>query len=303
MGKELHAAGVALRDVCLRLVHTLIAFYAKVTSDWIFSLSALLAYNLLMSTLPSVLVMIAAAGFILGALSPSIVADLTAGIVHQLPPGVGQPLVDAAVASLKEHANIALAFGLVSAAFFVSRLFIVIEDCFGIIFVLPSRSLLRQNLMAFKMMLLYLVVLPFIFLGGTLVDGFAALVLGDRARTMGGLIFLFGLGVNFLAAALLFGTIYLVVPNQAVRLRQVWKGTLTSAALLVVYRILFPLYQARFLTATDPASLIGLVVVVLIFFYYLGAILLLGAEVNAWAAGQRTRQNTVDSILHGQRPA
>ncbi len=274
-----------VRDGIQRLVHTLTAFYAKITADWIFSLSALLAYNFLMSAFPSVLVMIAVVGIILGKLSPTIIDDLTASIVHQLPPGVGQPLVDAAVASLQQHANIALAFGLLSAAFFVSRLFIVIEDCFGIIFVLPSRSLLRQNLMAFGMTLLYLVLLPFLFLDGTIVTGLATLVLHEHADAMTTPIYLLGLVVNFLSAALLFGTIYVVTPNQPVRLRHVWKGALMSAALLVVYHVLFPLYQARFLTDVDPASLIGLVLVVLIFFYYLGAILLLGAEVNAWAAG------------------
>jgi membrane protein len=154
--------------------------------------------------------------------------------------------------------------------------------------------------MAFAMTLLYLVLLPFIFLDGTLVSGLATFVLKEHTGAMTTPIYLLGLFVNFLSAALLFGTIYVVTPNQPVRLRHIWRGALLSAALLVIYHLLFPLYQSRFLTDVDPASLIGLVLIVLIFFYYLGAILLLGAEVNAWVAGQQTRQHTVDSILHGR---
>lgn len=288
MQSHFNAAGVATRDAGRRLMRTLRAFYAKITADWMFSLAALLAYNLLMSALPSVLVMIAAVGFLLGRISRTILAALIAGIVERLPPGVGQPLVDAAVASLQQHASIALTFGLLSAAFFVSRLFIAIEDCFGIIYALPSRTPLRQNLMAFAMTLLYLMLLPFVFLDGTIVNGLAAIVRYGGAPTTTVAGYLLGLGVNFVSAALLFGTILLVVPNRSVRLSQVWRGTLISAVLLVVYHVLFPIYQARFLTSVDPTSLIGLILVVLIFFYYLAAILLLGAEVNAWIAGRRS---------------
>src|SRR5579884_795452 len=155
MRSDFSRVRVTIRDAGRRLFGTLRAFYAKITADWMFSLAAMLAYNMFMSAFPSVLVMIAAVGFLLGQLSPTIIGALKAGIIHRLPPGIGQPLVDAAVASLQQHAGIALAFGLVSAAFFVSRLFIAIEDCLGIIFALPSRSALRQNLMAFAMTLLY----------------------------------------------------------------------------------------------------------------------------------------------------
>jgi YihY family inner membrane protein len=284
------------------LVQLLWAFYAKLNSDWIFALSGLLAYNLLMSTFPILLVLIAVTGFFLGSLSPAIKEDLIAGIVEHLPPGVGKPIVDAVVASLSQSAGVALVVGVLSGLFFGSRLFIVVEDCFGIIFLLPSRRPLQQNLMALGLMLLYLVLLPLIFLESTLINALAALLLHNQSRAMGLQIGLLSLVVTYLLAVLLFASIYLVVPNRQVRWREVWKGTLLSAALLVVYQQVFPLYQAYFLTPTNPGSLIGLVLVILIFFYYLAFILLLGAEVNAWTAGQRARSTGVAKLLH-DRPA
>lgn len=65
---------------------------------------------------------------------------------------------------LTRTAGLTLLFALVSALFLGSRLFIVVEDCFGIIFGHAGRSPLRQNLMAAGMLVVYLVLLPLIFL-------------------------------------------------------------------------------------------------------------------------------------------
>src|SRR5689334_2681838 len=42
-------------------------FWSKVSNDWVFNLSGMLAYNILMSLFPILLVLLAVAGFILGA--------------------------------------------------------------------------------------------------------------------------------------------------------------------------------------------------------------------------------------------
>jgi uncharacterized BrkB/YihY/UPF0761 family membrane protein len=39
-------------------------------------------------------------------------------------------------------------------------------------------------------------------------------------------------------------------------------------------------------------------VVILVFFYYLAFILLLGAEINSWVAGQRETATDMPGILH-----
>ncbi len=104
--------------------------------------------------------------------------------------------------------------------------------------------------------------------------------------------------VAFVFAALLFAAIYIIVPNKPVKLREVWKGTLVAAVLLVLYETLFPIYEGHFLRPGNLGPLVGFVIVIGIFFYYLAFILLLGAEVNSWAAGQRETAGPIDAILH-----
>src|SRR5262249_32609742 len=107
-----------------------------------------------------------------------------------------------------------------------------------------------------------------------------------------------GIAATFIAACLLFGATYVVVPNRLVRWRDVWTGTLVAAVLLVVYELLFPIYQQVFLKPSSYGSWAGLAIVILVFFYYLGFILLVGAEVNSWAEGQRQPAGDIPTILH-----
>ncbi len=285
-----------LRRLARALWSALWAIWLRLNDDWIFNLASLLAYNLLMAIVPILLVLLAVAGFVLSANAAARKA-LVAGIVGQLPPGVGEPIVVTVVDNLGRSAGPALLFGLASALFLGSRLFIVVEDCFDIIFGLRGREPVRQNLMAVGMLLVYLVLLPLVFLAPTLLDGLAATALHSRTAAFAGHIRVAGLLATLLSGILLFGAIYVVVPNQRVRWREVWKGTLVASLLLVVYQQLFPLYEAHFLSPTNPGSVIGLILVVLIFFYYLAFILLLGAEVNAWAYGRPERREPLSWLL------
>ena len=102
----------------------------------------------------------------------------------------------------------------------------------------------------------------------------------------------------FIVAVVLFGAIYIVVPNRPVQWKEVWKGTLSGTALLVLYELLFPLYQNVFLKPGNYGSVAGFAIVILVFFYYFAFILLLGAEVNSWASGQRQTASDLASIIH-----
>jgi membrane protein len=284
-----------------RVAGALWAVWLRLNDDWIFNLSGLLAYNLLMAIVPILLVLIAVVGFVFGAISPAAQASLLDGIVRQLPPGVGRPIVVTVADNLSRTAGPALLFGLASALFLGSRLFIVVEDCFGVIYSLPGREPVRQNVMAVGMVLLYLVLLPLVFLAPALLDAVAGLALAGRTAGMAGHLRIGGVLATLLSGILLFGATYVVVPNRRVRWRTVWKGTLVAAVLLVVYQQVFPLYQEHFLSPTNPGSVIGLVLIILIFFYFLAFILLLGAEVNAWAYGRPTRRTPVATLLRRRR--
>lgn len=273
------------------------AWWTKVNNDWVFNLAGMLAYNFLMSVFPILLVILAVVGFIIGNLAPSQQASFEASLNSALPGG--HTIVAAVTKQLSRSAGILLIVGIVTAAYAGSRLFIVLENCFGIIFRLRSRNFIRQNIMALGMLCLYMVLIPLIVLG-SIIPSTINHALGAAARNPAGAFFiqLIGILISVLFAFILLGAIYVVVPNRPVRVREVWKGTLVGAALLVIYNLVFPFYESKFLHPDNYGSVAGFAVVILVFFYYLGFLILIGAEVNSWATGQRETSGDITAILH-----
>jgi membrane protein len=260
----------------------LLAFWTKINSDWIFNLSGLLAYSFMMSTFPILLVLLAVAGFVLGSLSPATLTQLQTYIGNFLPGADSAQLVAAVTHQLSKSAGILFAVGIVMAAFTGSRLFVTLELCFSVIFLLR-----------------YAVLIPVIALASLIPTALLKMIgtLGAN-RLVAMLTNAVGIAVPVVFAAILFAAIYLIVPNRPLHLRDVWKGTLLAAGLLVVYQILFPIYERLLLRPGNYGSVAGFAIVILIFFYYFGFIVLLGAEVNSWAAGQRQPAGGLPTLLH-----
>jgi YihY family inner membrane protein len=281
---------------------TLGGFWTKLNNDWIFNLAGLLAYNFLMALFPLLLLLLAGCGVVLQVLSPRTELQLQHTVAAALPGNTGAILVQGVAAHLKKSIGLLLAVGLVAAFLAGSRLFVTLEGCFGIVFRLRGRDPLRQNRMAFGMLALYLVVVPIVFLISILPTGLVALVdpggqsllgvaLSDGVRLL----------VWFAAAVLFFGTTYAFVPNRRGHYRtwrRNWKGTMVAAVLLVLYEGLFQLYQQHLLHADNYGTIAAFALVILLFLYYLAFILLLGAEVNSWTAGQRATAADLPGVLH-----
>lgn len=274
-------------------------FWTKINNDWIFNLSGMLAYNILMSAFPILLVLLAIGGFILGPAGHGGQASLQASIEKALPAGTGRALLTNATHNLNNSAGLLLVIGVVVALVTGSGLFITMENCFGIIYRLRGRDALHQRLMAAGMLLLYVVLIPIILLASIIPSVIVrALPVGNASPIKAFFVQAAGDVFSVLVACVFFGAIYIVVPNRPVHWREVWKGTLVAAVLLVLYETLFPIYVSAFLHPSNYGSTAGFAVVILLFFYYLAFILLLGAEVNSWAAGQRAAAGDIDAILH-----
>jgi membrane protein len=279
-----------------RWKQTLLDFWKKCSNDWIFNFSGLLAYALLMAIFPLFLVVLAIAGLSLNQLSPEALNSLANSLKTALPGQTGGAIIDAVLANLRRSTGWLFALGLLLALFSGSRLFITIESALSVIFRLRPRDAIHQNIMAFSMVLLFVVLVPILFLASSASDAIAqALFAGSANKALARAL---GIVSAFIVAVVLFGAIYLVVPNRPVHWKEVWKGTLVGAALLVLYELLFPLYQNTFLKPGNYGSVAGFAIVILVFFYYFAFILLLGAEVNSWASGQRQTAADLASIIH-----
>jgi membrane protein len=296
-GQQAH--GGSLKERIAPLAH----FWQKLSNDWIFNLAGLLAYNFLMSIFPILLALLAIAGFILNTISPGSEQQLVNAIAGALPggaSGTGGVIVKVALTNLQRQAGVLFVVGLVMAIFTGSRLFVTIENCFGIVFRLRGRNVIRQNIMAIGMLLLYIVLVPIVFLASIVPSAIVSALHANGAATgfVGVLINLGGLLVAFLVALVLFTAIYMVVPNRPVHFSEVWKGTLIAAVLLVLYELVFPIYQSIALKSNSYGSVAGFAIVILVFFYYLAVILLLGAEINSWMSGQRETAGDIAAIVH-----
>lgn len=272
----------------------LATFFAKINSDMIFIWSGNLAYSFLTSIFPLMLVLLAIAGFALGRISPVTLSSLENSIANALPSGIGHVVVKAATTSLQRSAGLILVIGVITSLFAGSRLFVAIETSFNVVFRLHPRSFIRQNVVAILMTLLFVVGGPLLFLASII----PTLILKSLTTVVPGplesfLVQVAGLVAGFIVAAALFAAIYVVMPNQKVIWHDVWKGAAVAAGALVIYELLFPIYESLLLHPGNYGSLAGFVILILVFFFYLSFILMLGAEVNAWVLGQRTPSDTL----------
>ncbi len=284
------------------------AFWNKFNNDWAWCNAAGLAFSLLLSVFPLVIAFLSLLGFFLGGLDPADYDRLLNQIIHVFPAVTSsQSIIGLALKQLAKQSGILGLFALGLAIFNGSRLFLFLEGCLDIMYHVRPRGVVAQNVMAVLMLLLYVILIPIMFLASSL----PALVTSFLQKTPlsqipgSGLLFgLSGIFGGFIASYILFQTIYVVVPNQKISFRHTWLGAVIAAALLEVYLVLFPLYVTYFLGIF--AGALGLLIL-LVFFYYFAMILFLGAEINAFFSAKiyETRYDlvTMVHVVTNQAPA
>ena len=266
---------------------TLQAFFNKFNNDWVMGFASALAFNLITAILPMLIAIVAIVGFSVRNLDPLAEQQLI-NHLQSIFPASGN-FLSIAFASLKRNAGILTVIAILLALFGGSRLFVSMEGYFDIIYHTRTRTIIKQNIMAIVMLLIFIVLTaPMMFAAS--IPALLQVVLRDTVvNQLPGSGFFFGLFsilVSLCISWVLFEAIYIVVPNQHISFRDSWLGAVVAAVLLQLYLLLFPLYVAHFLVSyTDKiAGTTGLLVILLFFFYYFAVILLLGAEINAFFA-------------------
>jgi membrane protein len=280
-----------------------INFWTKFNNDWSFNLAAALAYNLLLSIFPIALALLSILGIIVGTLSPHAYASLAHSITHGLPSYISGTLGSTLSKQQSQLARNSIILAIVSiilALFNGSRLFVLLEGCFGIIYHVRQRTFIKQNLMALGMLLLFIILIPIMVVAASLPSYITGLLssIGIGNSPITAILYpIIGIVVALFIAWVLFEAIYIVVPNQKISFKHSWLGSLVGAILLELFLVLFPFYVAHFLTGY--AASISSVLILLIFFYYFGVILFFGAEVNAVFAEHITSTPTdIVSMVH-----
>src|SRR6266480_5677189 len=268
------------------------AFFTKFSNDWSTTFAAALAYNLLMAIFPIAIAILAILGIVLGSLSHAEYIRLQGQILHTLPVNTPPSTVNSITNQLAKDSGILGIIAIVLALFNGSRLFILMEGIFGIIYHVRHRTVIKQNLMAFGMLLLFILLIPIMAFASALPTVVLSIL---PKNTL--LAFLGGILGVFIASYILFQAIYMVVPNQHISFRNSWLGALVAAIAMDIYLTLFPLYVH--FVGNGPAASLGAGILLLIFFYYFAVILLLGAQVNAvFAEGVRATPVDLVTLVH-----
>ena len=260
----------------------LLDFWNKFNNDWSWNLSAALAYNLLMAMFPFCTAALAILGLVLGGLSPQQYNTLVNHFIEVFPSATStqiSAILNGASEELSKANGILWIITIGFAIYYGSRLFVLMENCFGIIYHIRPRTFIAQNVTAIGMLILFIVLIPVSIGAGALTALAISLLPGQFSS---GIVDVIQFLAGYLAAYLLFQAIYIIIPNQKIRFRKSWLGATTAALLLQLYVVFFPLYIEHFLSGL--AAAIGSVVILLIFFYYFAMILILGAEINAFFA-------------------
>lgn len=270
------------------------SFLNKFNNDWVMNFSGIIAYNLMMSMLPIAIALLGILGLFL---NPDLVNNITTQIAKAIPSSGSQSssgtaeALKLALTQLHKDAGILVIIAILVALFGGSRLFVTLEGILDLLYRVRPRPVLRQNLIALVMLLVFIVLIP-IMVFASAAPSFVLSILGNSPLksipvinsivSPGGQISVTIAGIisGLLVSFVLFEAIYFIVPNQRISWSNSWRGAVVAAILLEAFLVAFPFYVTHFLGGY--AGQIGFAVILLIFFYYFAVILLLGAEVNAY---------------------
>jgi membrane protein len=274
------------------------AAFDKFNNDWTMNWSSLVAFNVLISAFPMLVVL-----FTLLAWVPEQSGNATnfaSQINRILPTEVAKSLDVVGLLS-----RVRASFGaliLISVGGLVwggANLFGAIENSFAVIFRVRTRAFLPRRIMSLVMMLLFALLLPLSFVS-SLALGAGTTALGRvLPQTLTGpLPILLGMLTSLVSLFVLFLAIYVVVPNVPISLKYAWRGALIAAIVMAVLNTLFPFYTAHFLgTRQYGAAVIGTVLVTVTWFWLFSLILLVGAQANSLSMNLRPLPHDVSRML------
>jgi YihY family inner membrane protein len=254
------------------------AFFKKAYDDNLTGLSAMVAYNLILSVLPLALVALFVAGRILS--SEDVEASVLEDLERLFPQAAQSTLIDG-LRRVQESSTTVGIVAVIAAVWFSSSFWGALDTAFCRIYHRECRSWVRQKLFALGMLA---VVLAFFVASVTIptVQGIVArgsrdlpFGLGDARTTVyyvtlaGGLVTLFAI----------LCLIYWRVPRGPIPWRCVWPGALVASFAIGVVDYAFPLYLSNVSQLRIGTSFL-FVIIVLVWFYALALILLSGAVLN-----------------------
>ena len=253
-------------------------FWRKAYEDNLTGLSAMVAYNLLLSIFPLALLALFVAGRVLR--SSELQAEVLVDLQRIFPSAAESTLTDG-IRRLESTSTTVGIVAIATSAWVSASFWGALDTAFCRIYHRPCRTWVRQKLFALGMLA---VVLLFVVASVAVPTLQSLLVTGTSDLPFGlsdvqGLVY----GISLAAGvALLFVALcatYALVPKGRVPWSSVWPGALGATVAMAVVDYGFPLYLANVSSLRIGTSAV-FVLIALVWFYALAIILLAGAVVN-----------------------
>ncbi len=247
------------------------------------SMAAALAFYMVFSIAPLLIIIIAIAGLVFG---QDEVRTQLAGQISGLIGSRGTTAVMTVIDQISKPSSsiLAASIGVLTVLFGATGVFAALQDSLNTIWKVeakpgqPIKNIIRVRFLSFLMIL----GLGFLLLV-TLVISTALAAIGGylKGTLIGSQYLLQGLdfALSFVFTTLLFAMIYKILPDAHVRWSYVWMGAAVTALLFSLGKILIGLYLGKSSVASAYGAA-GSLIIILIWVYYSAQILLFGAELT-----------------------
>jgi membrane protein len=252
-------------------------------------LAAMIAYFALLAFVPLTFLALALLG-LTGRADES--SFLVKEIKHALP---GTP-IDRIIDLVHSVQDNAAALGIIGGAALLwasLSLFSALESAFNIVFGRPNRSFLRGKGLASVLMVGSLVTLFVALLAGSL--GFSALKEYAPGFASNSIVaYAVSIAVSFLGVFAFLLSVYVLLPNDDVTVKDVLPGAVIAAALLESTFQVLPVYQ-RYADLNPALRAFGAPAILLVWLYVMANVIVFCCEINWWRV-RRSEQRLLEEL-------
>jgi membrane protein len=255
--------------------------FSEWNDDQAITLSAALAYYIIFSIAPLVLIAMVVAGVVWGqAASRGQIFHAMSGLLGPEGTKTVQSFVEAS--SLKNHSLLATVLGVVMLLMGSTSAFSQLQDSLNMIWRVkrkPGKSVmdtLRQRLLSFSLILIIALLLLVSLVFSALISALSNLA--PTSLPGGQMIWrLADISFSFALTSFLFAAIYKILPDVKLSWKDVIQGGLFTALFFSFGRFLIGFYLAQG-SVTDSFGAAGSIAAILLWAYYSSAVLFFGAE-------------------------
>lgn len=257
------------------------AFYWKAYEDNLTGMSAMVAYNLLLSLFPLACLALFIAGALLQSenLERSAIEDL-----QQIFPTAAESTLESLLDRVQDQAATFGIVALVGFIWFGASFWGALDTAFCRIYHLECRSWVEQKRFALLMLVVVL-----LFMAATVTVPAAQTILTQGASELPfglgdvrGVVYAITLAASLFLVFAILCLIFWTVPNRVVvPWRAIWPGAAAATVAIAVVDYAFPAYLGSIGTLARFGTTVVFVLILLIWFYALAIIILSGATINA----------------------